>query len=86
MHGNMLVELGVQRATERVEMWALYMAQSRLSGTSVVYTDNLGVVQALRSGEESFMGPKHQDADWWKPIMDNTQVCQTKFGTSRFGG
>ena len=36
------------RTIGKAEMWAFYMALVRLSGLACIYTDNFGVVQALR--------------------------------------
>ena len=49
------------------------MAISKLSGSAARKLENLGVVQVRRSGEESFVGPKHEDADWWKIVWENSK-------------
>ena len=38
------------------------MARVRLCKSAIICTDNLGVVQALRSGEEAGISYKHKDA------------------------
>ena len=48
------------------------------------FTEYLGVVQALRSGEDCCIGLKQKDADLWKLTWGNTEI-QTKSGTLRFG-
>ena len=64
----------------RADMWALYMALGRLSDPTVISTDNLEVVQALRCAEESCIGPMHKDADWWNDCRGNTQVAGRRMG------
>ena len=67
MCDTMLVELDVQRTFTGAEICALYQAIGRISSLAVTYTKTFfGVVQATGSGEATCVGPKHNDADWWK--------------------
>ena len=83
LYGAMPVELDVQRSINRADMWTLHMALTRLSGPAVIFTDHRGVVHALRRRETTCIGPKHEDADWWKlnwvhEIQDVNWHCQVQ--------
>ena len=47
----MPVALEVKRTIKRSEIWALYMALTKLCGTAEIFSDNTGFMQALNKGE-----------------------------------
>ena len=47
-HGNVPIQLEVQRATKWAEMWALYVALDTLEAPAVIFSDNSGVVPAAK--------------------------------------
>ena len=50
MYGTMLAEL--ERSIDRAERWAFTMALAGLIGPFSIHTDNMGVIDELRGGEE----------------------------------
>ena len=48
--GIMRLEFEIQRAIKRVEIWALFLALSRLQGPAQVQMDDRGVVHAFNTG------------------------------------
>ena len=62
------------------------MALSWLCGPSVIYTDSLGVVQALRCGEETCVWAKAHECVMVGFEMRNTHGAGSGSGTYKSGG
>ena len=71
----MPVSLEVQRTIKRAEIWALYMALTKLCGTDEIFSDNTGVMQALNKGEVTCISASRKDADLWgSGLAENWRV------------
>ena len=60
----------MRRTITRADIWALFMALSKLTGLAEIYSDNSGVVQALNEGEVDCISANHKDADLWIQVRD----------------
>ena len=71
----------VRRTIECAEIWALCMAVCLLERHAVIPTDDLGGVQALKSGGVNCTCAKHNDGDWRAFICQQLRVIKNTAGT-----
>ena len=57
MFGTMSLELTLQRTIKRGDIWARHMAVSRVSGQTLIHTENLGVNKHQGAEKKLVLGP-----------------------------